>query len=70
MTGDAGAHPKCEDGSQMTHDHTALQVRSSGLGRAGIGRSNPGKTLTLDTTTMDCSLPAAIHGAPRTQLSM
>ena len=30
MSGDAAALPKCEEGTQMTPDHTALQVRRFG----------------------------------------
>ena len=29
MSGEAGALPKCEEGTHITPDHTALQVRSS-----------------------------------------
>ena len=40
MSGDAGAHQECEVKILMTPNHTAVQVRISGLGQAGIGRSS------------------------------
>ena len=55
----------------MTPDHTALQVHSSGKGRAGIGRSS-GEDLNIGRhekapVKCPCSREAALHAAPWTQ---
>ena len=49
MSGDAGAFSECVGNTLITPDRNTIQVRSSGLGRAGIGRSS-WKGLTRDAT--------------------
>ena len=49
--------------TQVTFDHTAIQVRSSGKGRTELV-SLPGKVLTRGATS-PCNRLAAFHGAPR-----
>ena len=66
MAGDA----EVRGDTLMTDDHTAIQVRSSELGRAGIGRYSR-KRLKMGRhenvpVCCPCSRLATLHGAPRT----
>ena len=71
MSGYAGALPDYE---VMTRGHTAIQVRSSGYGQAGIGRTS-WKGLSTGChkkapVCCPCSRLAALHGAPRTLMAL
>ena len=65
-------HFLCVSDILMTPDHTAIQVRSSGLGRAGIGRSfwKGLSTGRHDKAPVHCpySRLATLHGASWMQL--
>ena len=72
MSVNVGAFHEWEVNTLITPDRTTIQVRSSGLGRAGIGRSswkdlNTGRH-EKSPARCPCTRLTAFHGASRTLL--
>ena len=69
MLVDAGAFPVCEVNTLIAHDHTSIQVCSSGQGRVRIDLSSwIGLNMGCHKKALvhcPCSRLAAFHGAPR-----
>ena len=74
MSGNTAAHPECEVKTLMTTVHTAVQVRHSELGLAGIDRSSwKGHTTGRHEKApvrCPCSQLTALHGVPQTLIAL